>query len=192
MASASSRSTSNAVAICQRAVNVGVRQVDLVHHRDDREALLEREPLATVCACTPSCVDEQKAPSHAPIERDTSYEKSTWPGDDQVDEVRRVAVGRVEQRDRLRLDGDPRSRSTARVEQLRLAVAPPTAPVSSISRSASVDLPWSTCEMMQKLRTRVGKYGGGDARQIVARRCRSGERGGGEREPQLPQRRRQS
>jgi hypothetical protein len=58
---------------------------------------------------------------------------------------------------RLRLDGDAAlALEVHRVEELRAHLALADRRASSRRRSASVDLPWSMCAMMEKLRMRSG------------------------------------
>src|SRR4051794_33493058 len=89
------------------------------------------------------------APSHACSERETSYVKSTWPGVS----IRLSWCFFHETRTACALIVIPRSRSrsiesSSCARMSRLA----TACVCSRMRSASVDLPWSMCAMIEKLR----------------------------------------
>ena len=74
---------------------------------------------------------------------------------DQVEDVILAVAGAVFEPHRLRLDGDAAlALDVHGIEHLlapdHLALVSP--PVSWISRSASVDLPWSICAMIAKLR----------------------------------------
>jgi hypothetical protein len=76
---------------------------------------------------------------------------------DQVERVGLAILGLVDQADGLRLDGDAAlALDIHRIEHLLLHFALGQPPVIWISRSASVDLPWSIWATMEKLRMRDG------------------------------------
>ncbi len=113
---------------------------------------IARYALASVCASIPwAASTTRSAPSHAWSERDTSYVKSTWPGVSMrlsscpFHETRTACALIVMPRSRSR---SIESRSCARISRAE------TASVTSRMRSASVDLPWSMCAMIEKLRMR--------------------------------------
>src|SRR6266511_1267311 len=121
-----------------------------------RPASIAAYVLATVCASTPwAASTTRSAPSQAARLRDTSYEKSTWPGVS----IRcrwyvRPSRARYSTRTACALIVIPRSRSSS-IESRTCGRCPlATAPVSSRKRSASVDLPWSMWAMIEKLRIR--------------------------------------
>ena len=63
------------------SAGVGLRQVDLVDHRDDLEVVLQREVgVGERLRLDPCAASTSGAPSHAWSDRETSYVKSTWPG----------------------------------------------------------------------------------------------------------------
>src|ERR1700738_4240838 len=111
------------------------------------------------------------APSHAASERDTSDEKSTWPGasmkfSSYVCPSRAVYVSVtgciliVMARSRCRSLASSSGSSIARFW---------TVLVNSSRRSDSVVLPWSMCAMMQKFRTWAGPLvATADSRWITA------------------------
>jgi hypothetical protein len=156
--------------------------------------------------CAPST--SSSTPSHADSERDTSYEKSTWPGVSMrlnrysplscayTIDAEFACKKRRHARDALRMEAGcrwmcarrrdlpravhgggretaamrrcgggcrwmrtlmvmPRSRSTCSLSSSCACLTAPPPPLSS-SLSASVDLPWSMCAMMPKLRIRSG------------------------------------
>ena len=113
---------------------------------------IARYALASVCASIPCAASTTRsAPSHAWSERDTSYVKSTWPGVS----MRLSSCPFHETRTACALIVMPRSRSSS-IESSswsRMSRAA-TASVTSRMRSASVDLPWSMCAMIEKLRMR--------------------------------------
>src|SRR6478609_250785 len=102
------------------------------------------------------------APSHAASERETSYEKSTWPGVS----IMLSAYARLwpeasstchGMRTAWLLIVIPRSRSMSmRSRYCARMSRSATTPVSCSIRSASVDLPWSIWAMMQKFRICAG------------------------------------
>ena len=99
-----------------------------------------------------------------------------------VDQVQAifVAVARgVMQANALGLDGDAAlALQVHGIEHLRIISRWVSAPVSSSRRSASVDLPWSMCAMMQKLRMYWGSMfsvrmrGVGESDALCARASR--------------------
>src|SRR4051794_19885927 len=101
----------------------------------------------------------RSAPSHACRERETSYVKSTWPGVS----IRLSSWPFHETRTAWALIVMPRSRSRS-IESSscsRISRAE-TASVISRMRSASVDLPWSMCAMIEKLRILLWSMGQSD------------------------------
>ena len=111
--------------------------------------------LATVCASTPCAASTTRiAPSHAPIERETSYAKSTCPGVSR--RLKRYVLPSLASYCIVTgcdLIVMPRSRSRSIASSVcSLSSRALTACVSSRMRSESVVLPWSTCAMIQKLR----------------------------------------
>ena len=143
-----------------RRALLGLRggQVDLVERGDDREVVLDRLVAVRERLRLDALrrVDEQdhalargEAAAHLVAEVDVAG---------RVDEVDDVAV--LLEPDVLGLDRDaPLALEVHRVEVLRAHVAGSTAPVSSSSRSASVDFPWSIWAMMlrQRMRSRAVK-----------------------------------
>src|SRR5581483_9005000 len=99
-----------------------------------------------------------RAPSQAASERETSLEKSTWPGvsmkfSSYVSPSRAVYVSVTG----CILIVIPRSRSRSIASSSCSSIARcSTVLVNSSRRSLSVVLPWSMCAMMQKLRTCAG------------------------------------
>eukprot|EP00965_Chrysotila_dentata_P257549 6212921-Pleurochrysis_carterae.AAC.4 len=83
MASVSDGSMSKADDICSSvpATSAWPRSTLFTTGMIERSCSNARKKLATVCACTPLVASTRSsAPWHAAIDRDTSYEKSTWPG----------------------------------------------------------------------------------------------------------------
>ena len=139
-------------------VGIGVREVDLVDHGDDGQVLLQRQvdvghrlgfdALRRVD-------DEQRAFAGGQAAADLVGEVDVAGGVDQVEFVGFAVARGVAHAHGAGLDGDALlALEIHRVEQLRLHLPLATVPVCSSSRSASVDLPWSMCAMMQKLRIR--------------------------------------
>ena len=94
-----------------------------------------------------------KAPSQAAIDRETSYEKSTWPG--VSIKLKTYSSPPIETSIWMACDlmVIPRSRSKSILSRSWSCFSRSvTAPVASNSLSASVLLPWSICAMMQKFR----------------------------------------
>ena len=117
-----------------------------------RPPSIARYAFASVCASIPwAASTTSSAPSHACSDRDTSYVKSTWPGVSMrlswwpFQSTRTACALIVIPRSR---SSSIESRSCSRISRSE------TAPVSSRMRSASVDLPWSMCAMIAKLRMR--------------------------------------
>ena len=111
---------------------------------------MARYRLARVCASTPWLASTSKiAPSTACNDRDTSYEKSTCPGVSMrlsVYPSYSILTG-------CSLMVMPRSRSSSIWSSIWSFMSlAATVCVSSKNLSASVDLPWSMCAMMQKFR----------------------------------------
>src|SRR5262245_34872557 len=113
---------------------------------------IARYAFASVCASIPCAASTtSSAPSQACSERDTSYVKSTCPGVSMrfswcpFQDTRTACALIVIPRSR---SSSIESRSCSRISRSE------TAPVSSRMRSASVDLPWSMCAMIAKLRLR--------------------------------------
>ena len=134
-------------------LGVGGREVDLVEDGDDLEVVLEGlvavgqglglDPLGGV--------DQQDGPfARGQRPADLVAEVHVARG---VDEVEGVVLPRDPHV--LGLDGDaPLALDVHRVEVLLAHWRGSTAPVSSRMRSDSVDFPWSTWLMMEKLRIR--------------------------------------
>ena len=130
------------------------RQVDLVHDRHDLEVVVDREvgvgerlrldPLRRVD-------DQQRALARRERARDLVSEVDVA---GRVDQVELVRCPRPQHAHGLRLDRDAAlALDVHRVEQLVPHVARRRrSSVSSRMRSASVDLPWSMCAMIEKLR----------------------------------------
>ena len=128
-----------------------------------RSFSIARYRLASVCASMPWAASTSRTvPSQAASERDTSYVKSTWPG---VSIMFRMwarpwsgpSVGAHGSRTAWLLIVMPRSRSMSiRSRYWERICRWSTTPVSWSIRSARVDLPWSMCAMMQKLRISAG------------------------------------
>ena len=118
---------------------------------------IARYAFASVCASIPCAASTtSSAPSHAWSERETSYVKSTWPGVS----IRLSSWPFHETRTACALIVIPRSRSRS-IESsswARMSRAE-TASVISRMRSASVDLPWSMCAMIEKLRILLWSMG---------------------------------
>ncbi len=117
---------------------------------------IARCALATVCASTPCAASTtSSAPSQAASERETSYVKSTCPG---VSMRFRWYVSpwwSQSTRTACALIVIPRSRSMSMESSTWSRISRSvTAWVISRMRSASVDLPWSMCAMIEKLRMR--------------------------------------
>jgi hypothetical protein len=138
------------------AVGLGGGQVDLVEHRHDLVAGVERvidvgerlrfDPLAGVDHQQRAFAGRQR-PRHFIGEVDVAGRVH------QVEDVGLAVLGLVFEAHRLRLDGDAAlALDVHRIEHLLDHVALGTAPVCWISRSASVDLPWSIWATMEKLR----------------------------------------
>ena len=121
-----------------------------------RSRSIARKNVAIVCAWMPCAAStSSSAPWQAASDRDTSNEKSACPGVSMrfsryVSPVRSSAWSKETL---CALTVIPRARSTG--SRSRYCFLPPggIAPVISSRRSASVDLPWSTCATMEKLRT---------------------------------------
>ena len=110
--------------------------------------------LDSVCASMP-CVasTSNTAPSHAASARDTSYVKSTWPGVSIMPSVYSVPSKVHGTRTACDLMVMPRSCSMSMRSRKRSRISRSgTMPLSCRMRSATVDLPWSMCAMMQKFR----------------------------------------
>ena len=103
-----------------------------------------------VCACTP-CVASttNRAPSQAAMERDTSYEKSTCPGVSIKFNIYFSPLYIYSIWIAWLLIVIPRSRSKSMSSNICPSVTWMVFVYSS-KRSASVDLPWSICAMIQK------------------------------------------
>src|SRR5262249_2084911 len=113
---------------------------------------IARYAFATVWASTPCAASTtSSAPSHACSERETSYVKSTCPGVS----MRFSSWPFQLTRTACALIVIPRSRSSSIESSTCARISRPvTVFVSSRMRSASVDLPWSMCAMIEKLRMR--------------------------------------
>ena len=118
---------------------------------------IARYAFATVCASTPwAASTTSTAPSHACSERETSYVKSTWPGVS----IRLSSWPFQFTRTACALIVMPRSRSRSIESSSWSRISrPDTVSVASRMRSASVDLPWSMCAMIEKLRMRDWSIG---------------------------------
>ena len=132
------------------------RQIDLVEHRHDLVAgvdgvidIGERLRLDALAG-----VDHQER-ALAGGERavDLVGEVDVAGGVDEVEDVVLAVARPVIEPHGLRLDGDAAlALDIHGIEHLLLHLARSSPPVSWISRSASVDLPWSICATMEKLR----------------------------------------
>ncbi len=111
---------------------------------------IARYAFATVCASIPCAASTtSSAPSHAWSDRETSYVKSTCPGVS----IRFSWCPFQSTRTAWALIVIPRSRSRSIESSSCSRISRPvTVPVTSRMRSASVDLPWSMCAMIEKLR----------------------------------------
>ena len=135
------------------AVGVGLREVDLVRHRDDLELVVEGEVRVREGLRLDALggVDEQERALAGLSDRETSYVKSTCPGVS----IRFSSCPRQSTRTACALIVIPRSRSSSIESRICSRISRcGTASVSSRMRSASVDLPWSMCAMIAKLRIR--------------------------------------
>ena len=137
------------------ALEVGGGQVDLVDHRHDLMVVLDR------------LVDVGERLRLDPLRRVDHQQRALAGGEAAADLIGEVDVARrVHQVEdvalpfephRLRLDGDPALALDVHiVEHLALPLISRSVrpPVAWISRSASVDLPWSIWAMIEKLRMR--------------------------------------
>ena len=113
---------------------------------------IARYAFASVCAWMPCAASTRSsAPSHACSARETSYVKSTWPGVSirfswwPFHSTRTACALIVIPRSRSRSMESSTCSRISRFESVR---------VSSRMRSARVDLPWSMCATMEKLRMR--------------------------------------
>ena len=118
-----------------------------------RSFSIARYAFASVCASIPCAASTTStAPSHACSERETSYVKSTWPGVS----IRLSSCPFHWTRTACALIVIPRSRSSSIESSSWSRISrSETVSVSWRIRSASVDLPWSMCAMIEKLRMRL-------------------------------------
>ena len=134
-------------------VRVRLRKVDLVHDRDDLQVVLDRQVGVRErlrLDALGRVHDEQRA--LARLERARHLVREVHVAR-RVDQVQLVALPL--DADGLRLDRDPAlALEVHRVEHLLAHLALGQVFVSSRMRSASVDLPWSMCATIEKLRMR--------------------------------------
>ena len=138
-------------------LGLGGRQVDLVEHRHDLVVVVDRlvdvgerlrlDPLAGVD-------HQQRALAGGERAVDLVGEVDVAGRVDQVEDVVLAVARPVVQPHGLRLDGDAAlALDVHRIEHLLASISRSVSPpVSWISRSASVDLPWSICATIEKLR----------------------------------------
>ena len=161
------------------AVRVGGRQVDLVDHRDDLEVVLDRQVGVGERLRLDALrgVDHQQRPlARGQAARDLVGE---------VDVARacrsgsarrlRSSAARYSTRTACALMVMPRSRSSSIESSTCSRISrSDTVRVSCRMRSASVDLPWSMCAMIEKLRMRESATGEAVSARVQAVACRNG------------------
>ena len=139
-----------------RLLGLRARQVDLVDDRNDLEAVLDREVGVGQRLRLDALrrVDEQqRAFARGERARHLVAEVDVARRVDQVEDVGLAVVGRVVEPDRVRLDRDAALALEVHASRTWASISRAcSAPVTSRKRSASVDLPWSMCAMIEKLR----------------------------------------
>ena len=137
-------------------VRLRARQVDLVDDRNDLEVVLDREVgvgQRLRFDALRRIDQQQRAFARRQRARHFVGEVDVARRVDQVQDVGLAVVRRVVQPDRVGLDRDAALALEVHVSRTCASISRAcSAPVSSRKRSASVDLPWSMCAMMEKLR----------------------------------------
>ena len=142
------------------ALDVGAGEIDFVDDGDDLEAVRDGEVGVGECLGLDAlrCIDdEQRAFAGGERARDLVGEVDVAGRVDEVELIGLAVVALYIMRTVWALMVMPRSRSRSMASSTWACISRAVSePVSSSSRSESVDLPWSMCAMIAKLRIEVG------------------------------------